>query len=37
MKWENLYKLMDMMTDDIEKVGYFEMTMTKGKHAIIKV
>jgi hypothetical protein len=25
MKWENLSKLMDKLTDDVTKVGYFEM------------
>lgn len=37
MKWENLSKLIDIIDEDIEKAGYFEMVMQKNEYRTIDV
>ena len=32
MKWENLSILVNDLSDDFDKVGYFEMTLTKDRN-----
>jgi len=37
MQWENLSKLMTIISGDFAKVGFLEMTMLKGKHSKIDI